>query len=150
MGARVTAFAAMFFVAAVALHTITAQTGSPQHVTAANAVKFTPMDPKQPNGMRVSVVSGRLEGPGPVVFFVKLPKGRAPQHKHTSSYHATVISGQAKHWPAGGEAKAQVLGPGSHWFQPGNAPHGDECLSNECLFIARYEGPLDNVEVPEK
>ena len=103
MGTRITAVAVVLFVAS-ALHNSSAQTGQKQHVTPAESVNFTPMDPKEPNGMRVSVISGRLEGPGAVTFFV----------------------------------------------QPGNAPHGDECLSTECLFIARYEGPLDNVAVPEK
>ena len=54
-----------------------------------------------------------------------------------------VVRGQAKHWPAGGEANAATLGPGSHWYQPGKAPHGDECVANECLLLIQMEGPYD-------
>ena len=50
---------------------------------------------------------------------------------------------QAKHWPAGGEANAATLGPGSHWYQPGKAAHGDECVANECLLLIQMEGPYD-------
>ena len=150
MRTRVTAFAAALFVAA-ALHTVTAQTGSAGYTTPAAAVKFTPLDPKAPNGARISIVSGRMEGPGPVTFFALLPKGRpAGMHKHTASYHAVVIRGEMRHWLPGEEAKAPVLGPGSHWYQPGNGVHNTECVSTECLFFARYEGAVDDIPVPAK
>jgi len=60
------------------------------------------------------------------------------------------VRGQTKHWPAGAEAKAQILGPGSHWYQPAKAPHGDECLAAECLLLLQFEGGFDFTPVPVK
>ena len=114
-----------------------------EHVTAAETVKFTPLDPKNPGGIQVSVVSGDLMGKGPVAFFMKLGKGASPLHSHTAGYHAVLTRGQAKHWSAGGETKAQVLNPGSHWYQPGTQNHGDECLVSECLIYLQVEGGFD-------
>jgi hypothetical protein len=120
-----------------------AQQGRAAHVTDAKAVTFVPLDPSNPGGIQVSTITGDLMGKGPVVFFMKLPKGPAPLHSHTAGYHATVISGEAKHWPAGGEKAAQVLGPGSHWYQPGKQNHGDECVSAQCLLLLQVEGGFD-------
>jgi hypothetical protein len=122
---------------------IAAQPSKTAHVTGANAVKFMPLDPSNPGGIQVSPISGDLMGKGPVVFFMKLPKGPAPLHAHTAGYHATVIRGEAKHWPAGGEKAAQVLGPGSHWYQPGKQNHGDECVSSECVLLLQMESGFD-------
>jgi quercetin dioxygenase-like cupin family protein len=129
--------------AVVALHELGAQSKPMQHVTSAEAVKFTPLDPKMPDGVNVSVVSGDMQGKGPITLFLRLPKGPAPLHTHTSGYHGVVVRGQAKHWAAGTEAKAQTLGPGSHWYQPGKAAHGDECLAAECVLLIQMEGPYD-------
>ena len=142
MGKTITAVAALM-IGLTAHQTITAQTGPAQYVMGAEAVKFTPLDPKDPGGINVSVVSGQFQGKGPVTFFMRLPKGPAPLHVHSASYYGIVVRGQAKHWPAGGEAKAQLLNPGSHWYQPGKAPHGDECLANECLLLLQFESGFD-------
>ena len=142
MGKILIALAAFGF-AAVAGQTLIAQTRPAEYVLGANAVKFMPLDPKDPGGINVAVVSGQLQGKGPVTFFMRLPKGPAPLHTHSAGYYAVVVRGQAKHWPAGGEAKAQVLNPGSHWYQPGKAPHGDECLANECLLLLQFESGFD-------
>lgn len=120
-----------------------AQGARSQYVTAAEAVTFAPLDPANPGGVNLAVVSGSLQGPGPVTLFLRIPKGPAPLHTHTSGYHGVVVRGQAKHWPANGQAAAQVLNPGSHWYQPGKAPHGDECLSDQCLLLIQMEGPYD-------
>jgi quercetin dioxygenase-like cupin family protein len=130
-------------VAALSLGSVSAQNRPAQHVTSADAVRFTPLDPKSPGGANIAVVSGELTGKGPITLFLRLPKGPAPIHTHTSGYHGIVVRGQAKHWSAGGEAKAQTLGPGSHWYQPGKAAHGDECVANECLLLIQMEGPYD-------
>ena len=122
---------------------INAQNKPGQYVLSAEAVKFTPLDPKNPGGASISVVSGELQGKGAITLFLKLSKGAAPIHTHTSGYHGIVVRGQAKHWPAGAEAKAQTLEPGSHWYQPGKAAHGDECLAAECLLLIQMEGPYD-------
>ena len=135
-------FAALCVVSAIAV--VRAQTKPPaQYVTSAEAVKFTPLDPKNPAGPSVAVVSGSLQGKGPITLFLKLSKGPAPLHTHTAGYFGIVVRGQAKHWPAGGEATAATLGPGSHWYQPGKAAHGDECVANECLLLIQMEGPYD-------
>jgi hypothetical protein len=128
---------------AIAVPIIAAQTGPKEYTTSAEAVKFTPLDPSNPGGINVAVVSGELQGKGPVTFFMKLPKGPAPLHTHTAGYFGIVVRGQAKHWPAGAEGKAQVLGPGSHWYQPGKASHGDECLSAECVILLQMESGFD-------
>jgi hypothetical protein len=122
---------------------IAARQSKAAHVTSADTVKFMPLDPSNPGGIQVAPVSGEMMGKGPAVFFMKLPKGPAPVHSHSAGYHATVIRGEAKHWPAGGEKSAQVLGPGSHWYQPGKQDHGDECLSAECLLLLQMEGGFD-------
>jgi hypothetical protein len=136
-----------FAVSAAALLTVHAQGSPQQYVLSADAVKFTPLDPSNPAGPRVSVVSGELQGKGPVTLFLKLPKGAAPIHTHTAGYYGVLVSGQAKHWKAGEEAGAKALGPGSHWYQPGKAPHGDECLSSECLLLLQMDGPYDYAPV---
>lgn len=135
--------AAGVLAAAFTMPSMSAQNKPAQYVTSADAVKFTPLDPKTPGGVNFSVVSGDMQGKGPITLFLRIPKGPAPVHSHTSGYYGVVVSGQAKHWPAGGEAKAQTLGPGSHWYQPGKAAHGDECLSSECVLLIQMEGPYD-------
>ena len=130
-------------VAVGALSRIGAQSKPVQHVTSAEAAKFAPLDPKSPAGPAIAVVSGDLQGKGPITLFLKLPKGPAPLHTHSFGYHGILVRGQAKHWAAGDEAKAQTLGPGSYWYQPGKAPHGDECLASECLLLIQMEGPYD-------
>jgi quercetin dioxygenase-like cupin family protein len=125
-----------------------AQSARTQYVTAAEAVKFTPLDPAAPGGVNLAVLSGNLQGPGPVTLFLRLPKGPAPMHTHSAGYYGVVVRGQAKHWPANGQAAAQVLNAGSHWYQPGKAAHGDECLSDECLLLIQMEGPYDFAVAP--
>lgn len=127
---------------------VQAQSGRPLYVTAAEAVKFTPLDPTAPGGVNLAVISGALQGPGPMTLFLRIPKGPAPVHTHSAGYYGVVVQGQAKHWPANGQASAQVLNPGSHWYQPGKAPHGDECLSDQCLLFIQMEGPYDFAVAP--
>lgn len=137
-------FAASVLVVGLSVSSVTgAQNKASQYVLSADAVKFTPLDPKNPSGANIAVVSGELQGKGPITLFLRLPKGPAPIHTHTFGYYGVVVRGQAKHWPAGAEANAQTLGPGSHWYQPGKAAHGDECLAAECLLLIQMEGPYD-------
>jgi quercetin dioxygenase-like cupin family protein len=135
--------AVLFFTLSAPVAAEQAKGATTAHVTSADAIKFMPLDPKNPGGIQVSVLSGDLMAKAPVTFFMKLPKGASGLHTHTAGYHAVVIRGQAKHWAAGGEATAQVVGPGSTWYQPGNAVHGDECVSAECLLLLTVEGPFD-------
>lgn len=129
--------------AAFTMQMVSAQNGPAQYATSAEAVKFTPFDPKAPGGVNYSVVSGDMQGKGPITLLLRIPKGPAPLHTHSAGYYGVVVRGQAKHWAAGAEATAQTLGPGSHWYQQGKAAHGDECLAAECLLLIQMEGPYD-------
>lgn len=140
MGKRILVAAAVL-ITVVALKTVSAQKAD--HVVSADAVKFTPLDPKDPNGAAVAVVTGELQGKGPVSLFLRLAKGKAPIHTHSATYHAVLVKGQTKHWPVGGEAKALTLNPGSHWSQAAKVPHGDECLSAQCVLFLQFDGPYD-------
>jgi hypothetical protein len=67
-------------------------------------------------------------------------------HYHTSDYHLVLIQGTMKHWGGGTrEPDAKPLGPGSYWFQPGKQPHGDSCLSDECLMYLHWAGKRDGI-----
>lgn len=69
-------------------------------------------------------------------------------HTHTAGYHGVVVRGQFKHWPAGGEGRAQVVGPGSTWYEPGEPRqrvHDEVCVSAECLILLQFEGGFDFV-----
>lgn len=135
--------AAGVLVAVFAVNTVSAQNKMTEHVTSADAVKFTPLDPKDPNGAAISVVSGDLQGTGPITLFLRLAKGAAPLHTHTANYHAVLVKGQHKHWAGNSMAKGATLNPGSHWYQPGKAVHGDECLTDQCVLLVQLDGPYD-------
>ena len=107
----------------------------------AGTAKFTPADPKNPAGIQMSVVAGDPKT-GPVTFFLKLGKGAAPIHWHTSDYSAVVVEGQTKHWLPGKEADAKAGGPGTAWFQPGGAtprkPTATSALSDSLHDLHRH------------
>ena len=105
--------------------------------------KFQAMDPAQPAGPSVAALNGDPMKSKSMVL-LKLKKGSAPLHTHTADYHAVLISGQTKHWDKGQDEKsAKALGPGSYWFQPGKAPHGDACLTDECVIFVSFSGKMD-------
>jgi hypothetical protein len=138
--------AAGVLMAVVAVNTVNAQNKPADHVTAAESVKYTPLDPKDPNGAAISVISGDPQK-GPVTLFLRLAKGAAPIHTHTANYHATLIKGQHKHWYGNTTDKGPALNPGSHWSQAGKAPHGDECLTAQCVLLVQLDGPYDYAPV---
>lgn len=82
---------------------------------------------------------------GPVGLLLKLPKGAAPLHWHSSDYYAITLEGNTKHWLPGKDAEAQSNPPGTFWFQPGGptGPHGDECLSDSCVIFVQMPGKFD-------
>ena len=125
------------------------QTAPTQYVTPTEAVTFTPLDPAMPDGVNLAVLSGKPQGGGAVTLLLRIPKGPAPIHTHSAGYYGVVVRGQARHWPAGQEAPVKPLNPGSHWYQPGKAPHGDECLSDQCLLLLQMEGPYDFAPVAQ-
>jgi hypothetical protein len=115
----------------------------------AGTQKYAPVDPKNPKGPEVAVLKGDLKT-GPVAFFLKLPKGPAPLHWHTSDYYAVTIQGDTKHWLPGKEAEAKSNPPGTSWFQPGgkDGVHGDECLSDSCVVFIFMPKKFDFTPAP--
>ena len=112
--------------------------------------KFAPVDPKNPGGIQMAVLSGDPKT-GPTAFELKLPKGPAPIHWHSSDYYAWTVEGNTKHWLPGKEADARPNPPGTFWFQPGGAtgPHGDECLSDSCTIFVFMPGKFDFTPVAD-
>ena len=108
------------------------------------SAKFAPLDPANPGGAQLGVLSGDPKT-GPVAFLLKLPKGAAPLHWHSSDYYALTVDGNTKHWLPGKDADAKSNPPGSFWFQPGGptGPHGDECLSESCTIFVYMPGKFD-------
>jgi len=122
-----------------------AKTTKPEYVLVpAGSAKFGPVDPKNPGGLQMAVLSGDPTT-GPTAFLLKLPKGPAPLHWHSSDYYAWTVEGNTKHWLPGKEADAKANPPGTFWFQPGGASgvHGDECLSDSCTVLIQMPGKFD-------
>src|SRR6185369_15669888 len=58
----------------------------------------------------------------------------SPSHTHSAPYHGIVIQGVMTHG-FNGDKSPPHLGPGSHWYVPGNVVHISACVSREtCLF----------------
>ena len=123
-----------------------AKTAKPEYVLVpAGTAKFSPLDPKNPGGAQMAVLSGDPKT-GPVAFLLKLPKGAAPMHWHSSDYYAFTVEGNTKHWLPGKDAEAKSNPAGSFWFQPGGSAamaHGDECLSDSCTAFIFMPGKFD-------
>jgi quercetin dioxygenase-like cupin family protein len=113
-------------------------------VTPADSIVFKPMDPSRPAAAQIAVLRGDPAS-GPSAMLMKFGKGAGPMHIHSSDYDLIVLEGETKHWAADEpEASAKVLGPGSYWFQPANQPHGDNCLSDECVMYVQWAGKSDS------
>jgi len=122
-----------------------AKTAKPEYVIVpSGGAKFAPVDPKSPGGLQMAVLSGDPMT-GPVAFFLKIPKGAAPLHWHSSDYYALTVEGNTRHWLPGKDAEAKSNPPGTFWFQPGGptGPHGDECLSDSCIVFIQMPGKFD-------
>ena len=115
-----------------------------------DARQWGPLDPKQPDGIKIAVVDGNPQE-GPSAMFFTLPAGTdAGVHTHTVGYHAVVLSGSQLHWLPG-EKDAKPLAPGGYWYQPGGQPHGDKCASKEdCVMFIIFEGKFDFAPSEEK
>ena len=114
--------------------------------------KWSPVDPKNPKGMQMSVISGDPMT-GPVAFLLKLPKGGGTPHWHSSDYYAVTLEGNTKHWEAGKDKDAKSNPPQTAWFQPGGSDkttHGDECLSDSCTAFIFMPGKFDAQFPPAK
>lgn len=138
--------AAGVLTAVFAVNSVSAQNKPADKVNTAETVKYTPLDPKDPNGAAISVVAGDPQK-GPVTLLLRLAKGAAPLHTHTANYTAVLVKGQHKHWYGNTTDKGPALNPGSHWFQAGKAAHGDECLTAQCVLLVQLDGPYDYAPV---
>jgi hypothetical protein len=123
-----------------------AKTAKPEYVLVPpGATKFAPVDPKNPGGIQMAVLSGDPRT-GPTAFLLKLPKGPAPLHWHSSDYYAWTVEGNTRHWLPGKDAEAKPNPPGTFWLQPGGSAagaHGDECLSDSCTIYIQMPGKFD-------
>ena len=98
---------------------------------------FFPVDPKYPDGIKISVVSGDPEK-GPAAYLLKLPKGVVPNHWHTGEYYAVLVAGAQKHWLASSADHGNDNSAGSTWVQPAGEAfaEGDECMTDSCTIFA--------------
>ena len=119
------------------------------HLNAPDSLTYAAMSPDVEGGPEIAVLHGDLQSGG--AFFLRLPPGnKSGLHTHTADYHAVVVSGAPKHWIAGADKKAKPLAIGSHWFQPGGQPHGDECTGTEpCVLFLVMGGALDFTATPK-
>lgn len=115
-------------------------------------VKFVPLDPddSERRGPQISVVFGDMKKRAPLGFFFKVPAGFKPgPHTHTSDYHAIVLEGAVHDFAAGG-LEGPPIGPGGHWFQPGNLPHDNHCASTTpCVMFIYTPHGFDFIPVKE-
>jgi hypothetical protein len=151
IGWKVSVLVVTAFALGIAGGVTVAKSAKPDYVLVpAGSAKFAPLDPKNPGGGQMAVLSGDPKT-GPVAFLLKLPKGAAPIHWHSSDYYALTIDGNTKHWLPGKEADAKSNPPGTFWFQPGGAsgPHGDECLSDWCTVFVQMPGKFDFTPVAD-
>jgi hypothetical protein len=109
---------------------------TPSLVQGGKAV-FSPVDPRYPNGIQISIVSGDPVK-GPVSYLLKLPKGVVPNHWHTDEYYAILVEGEHKHWLVSDKDHGNLNAAGTTWVQPGGLSYveGDECLSSSCTIFA--------------
>jgi metallo-beta-lactamase class B len=120
-----------------------AQNANPMVIVPPAEARYVPIDPTRPDGAAVAVLRGNPDT-GPSAMLLKVKKGPGRLHVHTSDYHLVVVAGMVKHWDANTrEADAPALPPGTFWFQPGNEPHADSCLSDECVMYVQWEGRRD-------
>ena len=75
--------------------------------------------------------------------FLRLPKGFvSPVHLHSGDYYGVIVAGSVTNAEAG--QPEVVLGPGSYYFQKGNADHVTKCVGNaECLIYISQSQAFD-------
>jgi Domain of unknown function (DUF4437) len=116
-------------------------------VVAIEDAQYKPLDPARPGGTAIAVLRGD-PATGPSTMLMKFRKTDGAVHAHTAGYHAVLLSGEAMHYEKCTCEAAGVLKPGSYWYQPGGATHGDACLSDECVIFLSWEGPRDVIGPP--
>jgi len=80
---------------------------------------------------------------GPHGSFLRLRKGFvSPAHLHTGDYYGVVVEGSVTNAEAG--QQEIVLGPGSYYFQKGNADHVTKCVGDtDCLIYISQSKAFD-------
>jgi hypothetical protein len=116
---------------------------APQLVVGIDDAKFKPVDPAKPDGHAIAVLRGD-PATGPSDVLLKMKKTDGTPHIHSSGYRAMLVSGQAMHYEKCTCEAAGALNPGSYWYQPGGAVHGDACLTDECIIFVSWEGKMDS------
>lgn len=110
---------------------------------AADALKWTDLDPKGAPGVKIAPVRGD-HAKGPFGAYFKLPAGfTTPLHRHTHEMRVVFLAGTYIQAPDG---KPEVrLGPGSYMLQPGgNYRHVTSCdKAADCVFFVDSDGPFD-------
>jgi len=108
-----------------------------------DGARWVPADPARPEGTQISVLRGD-SATGPSTMLMKMKKTDGARHIHSSDYDLVLLEGSMKHWATEAErTSGPVLGPGSYWYQPGEAAHGDSCLSDECTMFISWDGKRD-------
>lgn len=107
---------------------------------------FRPLVASSPTGPNIVVLEGDPSRDASVALF-RYTHGYAGSrtlHTHTATYRSVLIEGEMKHWDENGsEETATILRPGSYWRQPGGERHADHCLTDHCLALVTFEGPID-------
>jgi hypothetical protein len=111
-------------------------------VTEFKDMKWSPLDPSNPKGPQVSIITGDMKT-GPVEFLLKVPAGfKAPVHSHTSDYYAVEVAGAHAHGDDEKSAKSHAIG--STYFEPAKHAHFDSCTSKEdCLTLVYFPNGFD-------
>jgi hypothetical protein len=105
------------------------------------SLAFAPLDPNQPDGLKLSLLWGDLSTASG--FLLRVPAGSAGfPHTHSAGYHAVVLEGTIRNGRR--IEDAPDLAPGSYWSQAGNATHTTACRSEvDCLSLVMLDGPFD-------
>jgi hypothetical protein len=117
--------------------------GTTPTFVAADALKWTDLDPAGAPGVKIVDLWGD-HTKGPFGAYLKLPAGFAvPLHTHTHAMRVAFVSGTYIQAPDG---KPEVrLGPGSYMMQPGgDYRHTTSCdKASDCVFFVESDGPFD-------
>lgn len=107
---------------------------------------FRPLVPDHPDGPNIMVIEGDpATGPSVAMFrYRNNYEGSRKLHVHTHTYRSLLIEGVMKHWSSeGSEDTASLLRPGSYWRQPGGSLHADHCVTERCVALVIFDGPID-------
>lgn len=82
--------------------------------------------------------------------FIRFDPGvEVPMHTHSNGYYGVVLEGRLTN-PYAGEDDAPEMGPGTHWYVPGEVEHSNTCVSEEpCLLYTHADAAWDITVVEE-